>query len=1298
MDVKLNIHFIQKIENLSTEQLFSICEYYEIIDPNICLISDLKNDESLIKKSRAQVVKLKEVKEATQKQRADSTDCDILPIRFCFDNNSKFICLNSKLSSGTHKIVLPEYVVDQVNNLKSNLIYSDHVKLLTQACAITPCKDGNPHILLPWYVLSTVQLLMVAKLFKVDVSASAFLQHKSTLDNFVKPLCASSEAFLSKGYSMNEFDSTLFAFTSTNIFQCNYAVLPKNGSFTAIVSEIPMQLNSDSWTLMDDNPSYGKLSRSLRSTSSHHNVVANGKSAIKKVISVGSTETFTVIQLNSIISHFGLDIKMAGKKNLTLLTRKFFLSQFYQQQLIHSPLDVNIYCFDGQSNFVCMFQELKAAEHEIIVTSKQRELYDFETLVPDYDDLKKMLLHHYLSQTNYVLELPWIALTKSQMLAITKDKCPGLNKQKVLASKNIAGLLSGTLKQSTEYKNHFKDASKFDACLTFGISVEDPLSLCGWSVDCTIETSKKVAMYKELFGRPRKNQSRAIANSSYNAEQSVSYNNVSNCGNADKDSFHIASIVENMTCAGEGLLVEKPLGSLVQDRNICQKQSAGQTNTTKESSLGSEEQMKDHQHSEDSCSNTDTYDSDSESVLNMSSSVSSSEVTNLISGPREHSNDINSTSTTPEDPTDSKYNTCTGLPSVDAFDNPLYTPCISIKNDRLSVQKCKKVLDEIGKSHINPKLPASLETIDDSEISLGSLHSFKSPNCTNNVSKSTHPDMNIQTKKQLTEKSDVTTFCSSTPIRSDLLPSISEFNTATSGTDFDLDQKCSKAQETFMCAECNEKPDMSDILECFACSHKVHFCCYKQETTGKPLPNSYHNIAMKHLNNHKWFCNECTELPRDEILDKMCARQLTYPPAEVSEQDATDNFSSSHDTTTNNKILTEYNNQSTLEKILSSLNLVLKHQELLESSIKKSTEDKKWCIKRHKNSIKAILANTELLCERPNSYNLVEDIDKEVRESREILNHTKENVKITSDCVQELSSVVSAERTTYNEVKHSLYSSKIANTDTQYQVKPSTPVKATVDPRRTIVISKDIDKNIAQGSGKIKSAFNALFKNMNIKHCFVSKAGSIFIELTSEEDALAVQNLWKKENFTSPHTTSASTACTLFATIQNSIVLKGVTSEISDDELNEILNSQYPGAKAKRFIRRDGTRLSTIKVDFSELKHKQSALDNGVKIENTIISPENYIPKQRIIQCYNCFKYGHVAKLCHQKHPTCQICAGNHSQDDCYQQSTKCRNCLSAHHFATSKDCPFFQEAYDMIQMNNLKNKQNSQQLGSYDF
>lgn len=67
----------------------------------------------------------------------------------------------------------------------------------------------------------------------------------------------------------------------------------------------------------------------------------------------------------------------------------------------------------------------------------------------------------------------------------------------------------------------------------------------------------------------------------------------------------------------------------------------------------------------------------------------------------------------------------------------------------------------------------------------------------------------------------------------------------------------------------------------------------------------------------------------------------------------------------------------------------------------------------------------------------------------------------------------------------------------------------------------------------------------------------------------------------------------------------------------------------------------------------------------------------RVVQCYKCVKFGHIAKDCKQDNVTCGYCTQSHLSKDCTGKDTRrCRNCQDAklqdvNHFAFDIDaCP----------------------------
>ena len=76
---------------------------------------------------------------------------------------------------------------------------------------------------------------------------------------------------------------------------------------------------------------------------------------------------------------------------------------------------------------------------------------------------------------------------------------------------------------------------------------------------------------------------------------------------------------------------------------------------------------------------------------------------------------------------------------------------------------------------------------------------------------------------------------------------------------------------------------------------------------------------------------------------------------------------------------------------------------------------------------------------------------------------------------------------------------------------------------------------------------------------------------------------------------------------------------------------------------------------------------------NEKFQTEKYIPRRRIIQCYKCWKYGHIANLCPHKQ-TCVNCSKNHETCEIANAwQYKYTNC-GEHHVADSKLCRIYKD------------------------
>lgn len=86
-----------------------------------------------------------------------------------------------------------------------------------------------------------------------------------------------------------------------------------------------------------------------------------------------------------------------------------------------------------------------------------------------------------------------------------------------------------------------------------------------------------------------------------------------------------------------------------------------------------------------------------------------------------------------------------------------------------------------------------------------------------------------------------------------------------------------------------------------------------------------------------------------------------------------------------------------------------------------------------------------------------------------------------------------------------------------------------------------------------------------------------------------------------------------------------------------------------------------------------------------------YIEHINVVQCYRCWKFGHMAKECKSEKGVCPKCAGDHKSDECQAVRKVCVNCrhasevlkvpdLSLDHAAFDRKCVAYIKIYSRLQ------------------
>ena len=473
------------------------------------------------------------------------------------------------------------------------------------------------------------------------------------------------------------------------------------------------------------------------------------------------------------------------------------------------------------------------------------------------------------------------------------------------------------------------------------------------------------------------------------------------------------------------------------------------------------------------------------------------------------------------------------------------------------------------------------------------------------------------------------------------------------------------------CAECNEKC-IDEELQCYICHMTAHYKCYTLEYTRKPVSDDQYQLVKHGTVNFKWFCNECTqqvEVSKDKRLEspRTCKKsgELSVIVNKLwqSENKSTQVHSPNLETSGLAEPLASINKDSKVAIVDANILDTLEHQSDILTEYQQSLKN----MESEFNSIKVHLSKSHMTNNEITEN--IRAIQRSLMDNQDMLKSFSEQPNVAGQAKNNIS---------YRDAISKAHTHNAKEKQTfEYQ-----PVNTSVNPDCTVLVLKVGDRKLLNSSSNIKREFNKYYKNIHIKTCFVSKSGTVFIELNREEDACEVYEKWDGKYFQSQTNDHQPTICRRLSDMNKSAIIRNIPLHISDNDISIAISEELPGAIAKRFIKKDGYKLKTVKVDLCTVKDQQRFIKTGFRLENEVYKTvEEFKPRRRIIQCYNCFKFGHVAKLCRQVHQSCKTCSENHHYTQCKSLVEKCCNC-EAPHSAADKRCPIFQNSVHIMKLN----------------
>ena len=95
-------------------------------------------------------------------------------------------------------------------------------------------------------------------------------------------------------------------------------------------------------------------------------------------------------------------------------------------------------------------------------------------------------------------------------------------------------------------------------------------------------------------------------------------------------------------------------------------------------------------------------------------------------------------------------------------------------------------------------------------------------------------------------------------------------------------------------------------------------------------------------------------------------------------------------------------------------------------------------------------------------------------------------------------------------------------------------------------------------------------------------------------------------------------------------------------------------------------------------------LPKKVRLGYESFNVDTYFPNT--MKCLNCFRYGHLKKLC-RNNPICGKCTSkDHPTEKCTSSLTKCNNCKGPHK-TFDKNCPVYKKETEICTVKTLQNR-----------
>ena len=127
-----------------------------------------------------------------------------------------------------------------------------------------------------------------------------------------------------------------------------------------------------------------------------------------------------------------------------------------------------------------------------------------------------------------------------------------------------------------------------------------------------------------------------------------------------------------------------------------------------------------------------------------------------------------------------------------------------------------------------------------------------------------------------------------------------------------------------------------------------------------------------------------------------------------------------------------------------------------------------------------------------------------------------------------------------------------------------------------------------------------MFPKKKLLFAFRTPRRHIHLEFESVEESKEFEYEWQ-QSFLGSETTCRRPR---MSQKNHSVLIKDVpkAEEFTDEKLTILLKEKFPGAKARRFIKKDKSVLNTVKIDFPSKKDQDKTLSEGLFLNDQYLS------------------------------------------------------------------------------------------------